>query len=204
MNHDADSRILETYYLNLAGFTDLTSLGLGQHGTEDDRSSVMAHENHPLALGALALDPQALVKVHGPALNAMMAKLLATSEPEERTEHEERLFRRRVRWVAKKAVLSEESQEMRRTLLTVDYRERVAKLDVYRSPLNGTVSENRELKNKPVQCPSSGPRADNLFHLISTLPPIFHKNTITIPQNFIFSRLRLRMQRDHSPCARIV
>ncbi|KAK6211918.1 hypothetical protein LQW54_005621 [Pestalotiopsis sp. IQ-011] len=121
INHDADSRILETYYLNSAGFTDLTSLGLGQHGTEDDRSSVMAHENHPLALGALAFDPQALVKAHGPALNAIMANMLATSELEERTKHKERLFRRRVRWGAKKAVLSEESQEMRRTLLTIDY-----------------------------------------------------------------------------------
>lgn len=150
MNHDADSRILENYYLNLAGFTDITSLGLGQHGIENDRSSVMAHENRPLALGALAHDPPALAKAHGPAPNTMMAKMLAMSEPEERTEHEERLFRRRVRWAAKKAVLSEESQQMRQTLLGVGYRERVSKLDVYGSLLNETLLEHRDLKNNPV------------------------------------------------------
>lgn len=130
MSHDPDSRVLEKYYLNLSGFTDMTAVGLGLLGTKNDQSKRMTAENHPLAIGAIGYNgPEAMIKLHGAALNAAMAKAMAEHGPITGTPHQEKLTLRRLRKAAKKSLFSEESQKLRETMSTIEYDKRVQMLN---------------------------------------------------------------------------
>ncbi|KAF3021940.1 hypothetical protein E8E14_008821 [Neopestalotiopsis sp. 37M] len=130
MNHDLDSRVLEKYYLNLSGFTDITAVGLGLLGTKNDQSERMTAENHPLAIGAIGYNgPEAMIKLHGAALNAAMAKAMAEHGPIAGTPNQQKLTPRRLRKAAKKSLLSEESQKLRETISTIEYDKRVQMLN---------------------------------------------------------------------------
>ncbi|ETS84837.1 hypothetical protein PFICI_02862 [Pestalotiopsis fici W106-1] len=130
MNHDPDSRVLEKYYLNLSGFTDRTSLGLGLTGTEHDQSETLTAENHPLAIGAIGYNnPEAMIKLHGAALNAAMANAMAQHGPITGTSHEKKLTLRRLRYAVKKSLLSDESQKLRETMSTIEHSKRVQMLN---------------------------------------------------------------------------
>ncbi|KAF7531799.1 hypothetical protein G7054_g8534 [Neopestalotiopsis clavispora] len=130
MNHDADARVLEKYYLNLSGCTDMTAVGLGLLGTNNDQSERMTAENHPLAIGAIVYNgPVAMIKLHGAALNAAMAKSMAEHGPIAGTPHQQKLPLRRLRKAAKKSLLRIESQKLRETISTIKYDKRVQVLN---------------------------------------------------------------------------
>lgn len=129
MNHDPSSRVLERYYLNLSGTTDLTALALGTEAVGRGQSDKMIQEDHSLAIGAIAHDPEAIRRLHGPALNALVNKLIATSKPKKRSAHKRKLWERRIRHAAKKIMLGEEVQEMRASLQQEEYRVRVSRLE---------------------------------------------------------------------------
>ncbi|ETS79940.1 hypothetical protein PFICI_07469 [Pestalotiopsis fici W106-1] len=128
MNHEPDSRILEKYYLNGTGFRDMTALGLGIRGTEGDQSEVLAQQNHPLAIGAISHNAEDMIQLHGPALNATLGKLMVTHGPLKGTEREKKLTMKRLRYAAKKTLLSEESQRLCETMSRVEHARRVQTL----------------------------------------------------------------------------
>jgi hypothetical protein len=73
MAHDAESRTLERYYLNLQPTTDLTGMKLAEPTGPRGRPPQPTHKNSPLANEALS--PEVLKKIHGPALNALVRKM---------------------------------------------------------------------------------------------------------------------------------
>lgn len=125
MNHDANSRMLEDFYLNLHNSTYLTALGLGD--ASGLNSAELATANNP-AVEALAHDPEVL-KVIAPAIKAMERKVLDSSDTENMGDKEYKSFVRCTRAAAKKAVLSDESEKMRRGLTRLQARERIENLE---------------------------------------------------------------------------
>lgn len=127
MNHDPDSRILEKWYLDFTPTTDLMNLALGNTNDLGQESMDLLKRANPLAIGAISHDPAALAKLHGPALNALVSKIMASAPmPDQpRRQHEQTLFRRRVQYAAKKILLSEQVQKQRETLKLQEYQERV-------------------------------------------------------------------------------
>lgn len=78
MNHEGDDQILEGYYLNILPTIDVTSHGLDDDDDDapDGGRSAVGIVNSTLAMNALTEENTKIV--HGPALNALMAKMMNT------------------------------------------------------------------------------------------------------------------------------
>lgn len=127
LNHNPDSVNLQLFYADLESTTDLTAITLDEDVGEGGHSKQLVAQNHPIALNALTAD--SVQWMHGPALNAMMAKIIQNDPPVARNEREQKNYRRRVREAALKALLSEESLKLRATMTTMDFTRRVDELN---------------------------------------------------------------------------
>jgi len=126
MAHDAGSRILENYYVDMNPTTDVTGLALGEVSTSGDR---IIEESNDLAIHVLREDRARMI--HGPALNALIRKIINNDPdyPFTASLKELKNYRKRVRWSAFQTLLSEESQRQRAEMSHLTYKDRVSRLN---------------------------------------------------------------------------
>ncbi|KAF5027811.1 hypothetical protein F66182_81 [Fusarium sp. NRRL 66182] len=129
MSHDADSRILEKYYLSLEDTLDVSGLALDElDGADGGHTKELLNANDDLALHVL--NDERARQVHGPALNALMTQMMAGDEdyPILASASELKNYKRRVRRAALKTLLCREVQEQRREMKQTEYDERMSRL----------------------------------------------------------------------------
>jgi hypothetical protein len=116
LNHGSDSRTLEIYYLNLSPTADLTASAID--GVTQG-SSRLDNENFPLAIHAL--NDKALQMIHGPALNAMIGRMILAdpSFPLAGSTREQANWKRRARRIAFRTLLAGNVQTQRQEMTTV-------------------------------------------------------------------------------------
>lgn len=128
MGHDADTRTLERYYLDLTPTTNLTALTLGE--SPEARAEEMALSNAPLAIEVLT--PEVVKRCHGAALNALVRKMIERDEnyPTGGSEKDQKNYRRLVSRAAADTLLAEEVQKRRREMTSVQYQKRVRSINL--------------------------------------------------------------------------
>jgi len=125
MGHDPDSLVLERYYIDAVPTTDLSALTLGER-QETER---MERLNASLATHALSAD--AIKRLHGAPLNALVRKIIANDNdyPFGGSQTEQKYYRRRVSKAAYNALLSKEVQKQRESISTLDVTKRIEALE---------------------------------------------------------------------------
>lgn len=117
---------LHLFYANLEPTTNLTAIALDEPIEAGGQFSDMVAENNPFSLNAVA--PDAVQRTYGPALNAMMLKIIQSDELVVHTAKEEKSYRRRVRKAVLAALLSKECHNLWATMTKMQYQQRVDEL----------------------------------------------------------------------------
>lgn len=117
MGHTPESRTLERYYLDMTSTFDVSAAGLEEPIAAGAHSESMVRDYAPLALSRL--DETALRNVRGAALSVLCKKMARTDPdfPQDASEAQLKLYRRRIRYHAKK-VLIQQQQETQQARIT--------------------------------------------------------------------------------------
>lgn len=165
MGHDADSRVLESYYVDYTSDT-AHSAALLNEPVEEETARIRA-TNAPLAIHKL---PAETVKVlHGTALNALVRKMVAADEysPLGVSERDYKNYLRIVSRVAYDTLLSKEVQVQRENLTKVQLDERVKALE--QSNIMNQVLANAAKRLKTARGEPSGIQGESVDHPISSV-----------------------------------
>jgi uncharacterized protein YlaI len=129
MNHDPETRTLEKYYLSIDDQIDVSGISLGEPGDLGSEGySRQMDEARTLAI--YTLSSQKACEIHGPAVNALMVKLMASDPgyPYTATPSDLKNYKRRIRRVALRSLLDDEVQKQRREIGTEEFNNRVNRL----------------------------------------------------------------------------
>jgi hypothetical protein len=166
LGHDPDSRVLEKYYMDYSTEAAVSAALLNEPVEEE--TARMVATNAPLATNKLSAET--VKKLHGPALNALVRKMVAADEhyPLEASEQERKNYLRIVSRAAYKTLLSEEVQKQRETLTKVQVDNRAQALE--QSNIMAQILENAKeqltaarLELQQVQEESANNAADSVL-----------------------------------------
>ncbi|TAQ89667.1 hypothetical protein B7494_g2017 [Chlorociboria aeruginascens] len=160
MGHDADSRVLEEYYMDYSP-ESAVSAALLNEPVEEETARMVATNAH---LAIYKLSAEAVKQLHGAALNALIRKMVAADEdsPGEVSEQERKNYLRIVSRAAYKTLLTIEVQKQRETLTKVHLDDRVKALEQSNIMIQVLANAKQQLKAARVISQHAQNESDNI------------------------------------------
>ncbi|KAH7174972.1 uncharacterized protein B0J16DRAFT_418367 [Fusarium flagelliforme] len=131
MDHDPDSRVLEKYYLSLGDAVDVSRISLNEDTSHLGFEGYSHQIDQETTLAANVLSNQKAREIHGPAVNALMVKLMSSDPgfPYTASNAELKNYKRRIRKVALDSLLGIEVQKQRERMTKMDFDSRLKHLN---------------------------------------------------------------------------